>query len=242
MGKASRSKKAAGGGDKRPNMQPEKPKRPIPVFGIIVALLILVPVVVLFATSGDNEEDKKISEKVANVPVYADVDVEGDKLSEFPQGPASNDRSAGDPIPTISGTSFDNEPMTISAEDGAQMIAIVAHWCPHCQSEVPKIVSYFEKNGVPEGVTVRAISTSVQESQGNFPPAEWLAREKWDYETLIDEDPLAVEAPDVNAAGALGVTSFPSILFVDKDGNVSARFSGDVTDSLLESNLAKISG
>jgi thiol-disulfide isomerase/thioredoxin len=104
-------------------------------------------------------------------------------------------------------------------------IVILAHWCPHCQAEVPQLVSWLADNPPPEGVDIVGISTAVNPSQGNYPPSAWLSTEGWTAPTLNDDATLT-------AYTTLGGTSFPGFVFVTADGAVYLRASGemDVTE------------
>ena len=46
----------------------------------------------------------------------------------------AEDPAVGMTIPTVTGTDFDGNDITITGDDGkAKVIVFVAHWCPHCQ-------------------------------------------------------------------------------------------------------------
>ena len=60
-------------------------------------------------------------------------------------------------------------------------IWFVAHWCPHCQAEVPRIVALAEQGRLPEGVDVAAVSTAVDATAPNYPPSAWLDRVGWPF-------------------------------------------------------------
>ena len=72
------------------------------------------------------------------------------------------------------------EMVEIQPDDGTiRLIGFFAHWCPHCQREVPRVAQWLNENGLPNGVEVVAISTSVREGTPNYPPSEWFEAEKW---------------------------------------------------------------
>ena len=93
------------------------------------------------------------------------------------------------------------------------MIVVMAHWCPHCNDEVPKLVEWGESGDVPDGLQVVGISTAAREDAPNFPPASWLADDMgWEWPVLADDE-------EQTAARAVGTTGYPFIMFVDADGN-----------------------
>ena len=63
----------------------------------------------------------------------------------------------------------------------------LAHWCPSCQAEVPRLVDYLDSTGMPEGVRIVALSTSIDAARPNYPPSAWLDREEWTAPTMIDD-------------------------------------------------------
>lgn len=153
-------------------------------------------------------------------PATTPIRVSGDLLPTLDAG-AAGDPAVGLAIPTIEGTDLAGEPMTISPDDGPMAIVIVAHWCPHCQAEIPLLVDDMAANGVPDGVKIVTVSTSINRAQPNYPPSAWLERESWTEPTMVDD-------ADSTALAALGMSSFPGFVFVDADGNVVMRTTGEI--------------
>ena len=42
--------------------------------------------------------------------------------------------------------------VSIEADGRPKIVVFLAHWCPHCQAEVPRLVDWFGENGVPDDV------------------------------------------------------------------------------------------
>ena len=105
------------------------------------------------------------------------------------------------------------------------MIVFLAHWCPHCQAEVPRVTEWLGERTLPASVDLISVSTSVSPEQPNFPPSSWLSREGW---------PLPVIADDGTAAQAYGLASFPYWVFVDAEGLVLQRIGGELTTDTLD--------
>lgn len=125
----------------------------------------------------------------------------------------------GEPAPALEGTdALTGEALTIPSE-GAKLVVFLAHWCPHCQAEVPLLVDWIDSGGVPEGVEVYGVATSNDPNADNFPADEWLEREGWAQPTLLDEDD--------SMAAAYGVEGFPYLAFVDESGEIVETLSGE---------------
>jgi thiol-disulfide isomerase/thioredoxin len=74
-----------------------------------------------------------------------DASVSGDALPAFTPG---QDAAVGSPAPEITGETIDGEPIEIAPGDGTpKAIAFLAHWCPHCQREVPVVTQWVEDRG-----------------------------------------------------------------------------------------------
>ena len=101
------------------------------------------------------------------------------------------------------------------------VVIFVAHWCPHCQEEIPLIQEWIDSGELPEDVEVYLVCTGVKADQNNYPPSEWLAEEGWSEQVLLDN-------PDQAAGNAWGLTGYPYIVFVDADGKVVQRASGEL--------------
>lgn len=233
MGKASREKRERRDeASTLPKIDVPAERRSLPVFWIVIALVVVAGIVALVVTQPD-DSTKAREDAAKDIPAYADVKVDGAKLPEW-DGQGTDD-GIGEAVPTIAGTGMDGKPLTLRPGGGTPAVYItMAHWCPHCQAEIPRIIEWAGKDGnLPEGVDIHGISTSVDKSQNNYPPAAWLAREDWPFDTLIDDE-LGT------AAEAMGVSGFPYMVFVDADGNVVKRFSGEMPIDDFESAVQEI--
>ena len=201
------------------------------VIGVIVVIGIAIVAGVLIASGGDDGEGSPVAgdTPVADLIVQGEPQVEGAPLSDMPEsGP---DPDVGAPVPTLSGQAFDASPLTIEPGTEPMVVVFLAHWCPHCQAEVPRITEHVAEVGAPEGVAVYGVATGTNEGQPNFPPGEWLAEEGWPFPTLVD-------SLEGTAAEAYGLTGFPYFVVVDADGNLVQRTSGELSteqfDALVE--------
>jgi thiol-disulfide isomerase/thioredoxin len=152
-------------------------------------------------------------------PAAEPVIVSGQPLPAYPD--SGTDPALGMLLPTLQGTGLGGEPVSIGPDGRAKAIIILAHWCPHCQAEVPRIVAWLADNLIPNGVDVVALSTGISETRPNYPPSAWLEREGWELPTLNDD-------AGSSASLALGALNTPGWVFVGADGTVQLRTTGEL--------------
>jgi hypothetical protein len=152
---------------------------------------------------------------------YGQVSVSGTALTPKPDSGA--DPMVGTVVPSVTGQQFDGKQLTISADGKPQIIMVVAHWCSHCQAEVPRVQKWLDKDGMPADVELVTVATSNDPAKGNFPAADWLRREKWSVPTIVDDK-------QGQAGAALGVSGFPYFIVTDAQGKVVYRTSGEITE------------
>jgi hypothetical protein len=132
--------------------------------------------------------------------------------------------TAVSPRPVISGTDFAGNPLA-GADDGQpHVLVVVAHWCPPCQSAVSRLVRLHAQQAF-DGITLYGVVSATSPEGDNYPPADWLERQRWPFSTFDDADN--------RIASALGATALPFYVFVDANGQVVVRLAGDVTDAQL---------
>ena len=198
----------------------KKPFPLMPVAAGVVAFLAALAVGI-GAMDGGDEAGEAGEEAVAQVQP---VEISGAALP--PYAAQGADAAVGTAAPEVRGTGFDGEPVAIARDGRPKLVAFLAHWCPHCQAEVPVVVDWLDGDP-PAGVDLVGVSTSVDEARPNYPPSAWLAREGWAFPTIADSE-------GSEAAQAYGLTGFPYFVAVDGDGNVAARASGEQTVAQLE--------
>ncbi len=147
----------------------------------------------------------------------------------------AEDSAVGMTAPTVTGEDPAGAATLIGAGSGQpQAVAFMAHWCPHCQEEVPEVGEWVADGALPEDVELVAVSSLHEPSRQNWPPDEWLEREGWPGGILVDADGVA--------ADAYGLSGTPYWVFTDEEGNVVHRESGRVTRAQFENATAAISG
>lgn len=188
-----------------------------------LVVVVLVTGVVFLTTRDDDDDTDDAGSAERTAAVLHEVSVDGPPLptATIEGFDPTTDAAVGQRIPTITGTGVDGEPITIGP-GRPQIIVVMAHWCPHCQAEIPRIVDWDDDGRVPSGVDIVGVSTAVDESRGNFPPSAWLEREDWEFPTLADDD-------EITAMTALGASAFPTLIAVTADGTVAGRFEGEAS-------------
>ena len=212
---------------KRRAMEREHRRRQMRTVGIAVAAVAAVAItaIVVSALGGEEATDPGVSQA-------GSVTVTGEPLPAFGSEP---DPAVGMAAPGLAGETFDGSPISITPGQGSMAIWFVAHWCPHCQAEVPRIVALAQQGKLPDGVQIAAVSTGVDPAGPNYPPSAWLEVEGWPFPVLADDE-------NGTAATAYGLGGFPFLVLVDEDGNVTARSSGELGDDGIVAALNSLAG
>jgi cytochrome c biogenesis protein CcmG/thiol:disulfide interchange protein DsbE len=193
------------------------PVLPIVVGGIVFIAIVAIIAAVLSGGGDDKGDDNGVAQTRS-------VKVEGTALGQFDDSPA-NDPAIGATAPTLIGQNFAGKRVTIGNDGKAKAILFVAHWCPHCQAEIPRVADYLKQQGLPAGVELFIVPTSTSPQYPNYPPQTWLDREGLgNVPTLVDDD-------QNTAHGAYGNGGFPNLVLVSANGKVAARFSGELGEA-----------
>ena len=147
--------------------------------------------------------------------------------------PGQPDVAVGMQLGAISGADgYGDEAITIDPADGQKRVWMIwAHWCPHCQNELPALAESYEayRSQYPD-ISIETITTSIDPERGN-PLDPYLEERQFPFSVIVDEDSAL--------AARLGVNAFPFWVITDGDGTVLLRSAGylDVVqlDNLLES-------
>jgi thiol-disulfide isomerase/thioredoxin len=194
------------------------------VIGAVVAVLALAGIAVL-ATGGDDDSagvlapGETVAEPSGPVEQNRPVEVDGPPLPTLDRELAE-DPAIGAAFPVMDGQSFDGTPITLGgAADGPTLLVYLAHWCPHCNDEIPELIELRDRDGIPAGMNVIGIATASDNTAPNYPPSEWLADKDWPWDAMADDE---------NSTSFLfgGGSGFPYLVILDAEGNVLARDSG----------------
>jgi thiol-disulfide isomerase/thioredoxin len=183
-----------------------------------VGLGVVVLALAVVAVAGSRGPDPATKAEEAGLEQIRPVQVSGPALPQFTG--EGDDPAVGKTAPELRGASFDGTPVAIT-HGRPTLVVFLAHWCPHCQREVPVITKHLRSHPMPEGVDLVAVATATSASQPNYPPSAWLEREGWKAPTLVDSS-------EGTAADAFGLRSFPYFVALDAGGKVVGRTSGEI--------------
>ena len=171
------------------------------------------------------------SEPVAAGLPEGEINVDGESLPQY-AGENDDNIALGLSAPTFSAPDQNSEIFNLEKNGNSKALLFLAHWCPHCQREVPVVQSFIDSNGVPPGIDVIAVAPSIDRGRDNYPPQDWLEREGWREIQIYDLDREIGEAYGLNA--------FPYWVFLDKDLNVIARRTGNLPEDMVGALLVQL--
>jgi cytochrome c biogenesis protein CcmG, thiol:disulfide interchange protein DsbE len=168
------------------------------------------------------------------------LEVHGDSLPALEGSDVESDPARGMTAPVVSGENFDGNPVRIdAAADGPTLAVFLAHWCPHCNREVPRINELRDQGAFPADLNIVGVSTGVRPDQPNWPPSQWFRDMDWTYPVVADG--IDFERETFIAADAYGLDVFPFMVLIGGDGNVLGRWAGEHDPEelleLIEDNL-----
>jgi cytochrome c biogenesis protein CcmG/thiol:disulfide interchange protein DsbE len=188
------------------------------IVGAIIAVIIGGAAIVAISSSGS-----ETSTSSGNISEFSEITVAGEALPAFDSVSSATDAAIGMTAPVVSGKGFTGTEITTDGAGTPTLLVFLAHWCPHCQREVPLLVQWEKDGETPTGIDVIAIATGTDPANPNYPPSEWLAREE--FPALW---PVIADSNDKKAANAFGLSGYPYFVLVDAQGKVFKRLSGEI--------------
>jgi len=197
------------------------------ILGGIVGLGLIVALAISIA--GEEPVDETIG--------YGDPTVTGDPLPVYAAG--QEDVSAGLTAPMVEGADWEGNPVTIEPDGTPKIVVFLAHWCPHCQAEVPIIQQWINDGNVPDTVELVSVATSTDRLRPNWPPQDWLEEEGWTPPVIMDDE---ISTVAVN----YGMSSTPMFVVLDGNnsnlGRITGELSIDALNQLVQVAEASIEG
>jgi thiol-disulfide isomerase/thioredoxin len=200
------------------------------VGGVIAAVIAIAAIVAISASS------KKDQLAVGTVQEFSEVAVTGDALPAFDSA-ANPDPAVGMIAPTLTGKSFTGNVVTTESTGTPTLTIFLAHWCPHCQREVPLLVEWEKSGKMPAGIDIVAVATGTDSANPNYPPSEWLARENFPATW-----PVMADSADKVGGNAFGLAGYPYFVLIGGDGKVLWRASGEVPMDELTATILALTG
>jgi thiol-disulfide isomerase/thioredoxin len=193
--------------------------------GVVVVLGIVA--IVIASGSGGGESS-------GGVDQFGTPKVSGTALT--PYSSFGRDPAVGEQAPTVRGQSFAGRPVAIAPDGKPRMIVFLAHWCPHCNVEAPKLAAYLDEHGLPANVDLTIVPTGSNSSAPNWPPSEWVKDiGLGNVQTLVDDEQGTV-------AAAYGLTAYPFIVMLDAQGKVLDRTSGEQENGFFAQAFNRLAG
>ena len=200
------------------------------VGGVIAAVIAIAAVVAISSSSN------KDSVTVGSLQEFSEVTVTGDVLPAFDET-ANPDPAVGMLAPVLSGKGFTGNVVTTESTGTPTLLVFLAHWCPHCQREVPLLVEWEKSGKMPAGIDIVAVATGTDSANPNFPPSELLTRENFPATW-----PVMADSADKVGGDAFGLTGYPYFVLVGGYGKVLWRTSGEVPMDELTATILALTG
>ena len=133
----------------------------------------------------------------------------------------------------------------IEADGSPKAIYFIAHWCPHCQAEVPLVQGLIDDGRKPDALDIYAVSTAVDRGRGNYPPVDWLEEEGFTPIVVRDDD---ASSAFVEFGGGLGKGEGPAEKRPNLEGIIKktlkakayeAEYLGAINLATLEETAAR---
>ena len=198
----------------------------LPVAGLVIVGVAVVAVILSQSGSGGGSAGS-VAPSGTPIAVEAPV-ITGSSLPKFSQ--TQGDPAIGMLAPSVVGQDYAGHTVTIAPTGKPMLVFFAAHWCPHCQREVPLIQQWIDSGQAPPDVELRSVSTGVEPTAPNYPPEAWFKSVGWTVPLVVD--------PTNSVAAAYGLANYPYYVLLDGKGNVVSRFAGEVAISDLEAILA----
>lgn len=160
----------------------------------------------------------------AEVPSLAEIEgrpqVDGVSLSPADGSADGVDPAVAQPVPVVTGTDFSGSTVTVGGEGTPQLVVMVAGWCPSCQVQLPTIVEWMHDHP-RDDVEVVVVVTWLDPDRPNWPPDDWLDRERFEGQVLVDDGHDSVSR-------AYGANATPFWVVIDRGGNLVERRAGQL--------------
>lgn len=127
-----------------------------------------------------------------------------------PPAAAPPSLAAGTPAPALQAVTLDGAPAALASLRGrVVLVNLWAIWCEPCRQELPVLAALHEARA-PKGLSIVAINVDRKRTRQEV--ADYAARRKLPFAIWLD--------PEDRAAPALGATTFPFNVLIDREGRV----------------------
>jgi cytochrome c biogenesis protein CcmG/thiol:disulfide interchange protein DsbE len=105
-----------------------------------------------------------------------------------------------------------------------------ATWCVPCEFQVPELNAFHEAHRADSDVVVYGVSV---DTEGPDVVGAWIAEKGGRYPILLGSMDLALE---------FGITGFPTLVIIARDGTIDTRHAGLIQQSELEEVITRLRG
>ena len=179
------------------------------IIGGVVGLGLIVALAASIAT--EPEIDASIG--------FGEPTVEGDTLPVYASG--TQDVAIGFTAPTVTGADWNGNPVSIEPDGTPKIVLFLAHWCSHCQVEVPVVQEWIDAGNLFDDVELISVATSTDRLRPNWPPQDWLEEEGWTSPVIMDDQIGTV-------AANYGMSGTPFYVVLDGENKNLGRLSGEI--------------
>ena len=145
----------------------------------------------------------------------------------------ADDPAIGMAAPAVQGSDQQGAPVAIEPNGRVQMVIFAAHWCPHCQREIPIIQDWVDGGGLPDDVDIVTVSTGDRAHRAELSAGRLVRARGLDSADHRRTRPARSPRPTVSRAIRTSSSSTAA-------GNVFARFVGEIPIDELERILATV--
>ncbi len=178
----------------------------------IVGGIVGLGLIVLLAASIASEE--AIDPSIA----FGVVEIDGDPLPVLGD---QGDVAIGLQAPSTTGADWNGVESKIEQDGRPKIVIFLAHWCPHCQNEVPLVQDWIDAGNLPDSVDMYSVTVLSNHLRPEWPPQEWLEDEGWTVPTIMDDELNSV-------AIAYGLRGTPFYVVLDGDNVNLQRVDGEI--------------
>lgn len=162
---------------------------------------------------------------------FGDVSISGAPLPRLADNAGVNDPAVGMTAATVSGADWTDNSFSIAPDGGPKVVLLLAHWCPHCQAEVPEVQAWINAGLAPSDVDLYSVVTLTNPTRDEWPPQRWLEDEGWTMPVIMDDAQSSVSV-------SYGLSGTPFYLVLDGNNRVLFRVSGRIGVAAIEELVA----
>jgi len=124
----------------------------------------------------------------------------------------------GKPAPSFSVPTVEGDEFALKETEGQVVILdFWATWCPPCEPQLDYLKTLTEQGPTPDGLRVVSVNTNEQSQKRKAQVENYVEAKQSPFTTVMD---------DGSVSAAYGVTSLPTIVVIDDNGEVTHAQSG----------------